>query len=75
MKVKNCRVSDIDWKLQLSRCLKENPTIKTLGKFAVFMSIRLFKYLWIKWLGIERNNLKGNLWGWSNGNENKMLII
>lgn len=26
-------------------------------------------------MATERNNLKGNLWGWNNGNENKTLII
>lgn len=34
MKVKNCRFSDIGWKSQFGGRLKENPTIKTLGKFA-----------------------------------------
>lgn len=52
MKVKNCRVSDIDWKLQLSRCLKENPTIKTLGKFAVFLYVhQAFQILVDKMIG------------------------
>lgn len=76
MKVMSCRFCELVGNLSLVGVSRKIPPLRPWGSLLLFFkSVRFFKYLWTKWLGMERNNLKDSLWEWSNGNENKMLIV